>query len=95
MKEIELKIEGMKCEGCVNRIKNVLSSIKGISSYELSLEEKTLTLEVKKEKTLEEVINIMTNKEKLNKAIEQDINLKDCYNEVIKKIEALDFHISK
>ena len=22
MKEIELKIEGMKCEGCVNRIKN-------------------------------------------------------------------------
>ncbi len=68
MKEIELKIEGMKCEGCVNRIKNVLSSIKGISSYELSLEEKTLTLEVKKEKTLEEVI---------------------------KKIEALDFHISK
>ena len=26
MKEIELKIEGMKCEGCVNRIKNVLSS---------------------------------------------------------------------
>jgi len=34
---------------------------------------------------LEIEVTIMTNKEKLNKAIEQDINLKDCYNEVIKK----------
>ena len=29
----------------------------------------------------------MTNKEKLKKAIEQDINLKDCYKEIISKIE--------
>lgn len=29
---------------------------------------------------------IMTNKEKLNKAIEQDINMQDCYNEIIRKI---------
>lgn len=29
----------------------------------------------------------MTNKEKLNHAIEQDINWKDCYNEIIIKIE--------
>lgn len=29
----------------------------------------------------------MTNQEKLNKAIEQDINLKDSYNEIIRKIE--------
>ncbi|MCI9434938.1 MAG: hypothetical protein HFI86_06690 [Bacilli bacterium] len=29
----------------------------------------------------------MTNKEKLNNAIEQDINPKDCYNAIIKKIE--------
>lgn len=56
MKNIELKIEGMKCEGCVNRIKNILSTIKGINHFELSLESKTLTLSLKKEKTLEEVI---------------------------------------
>lgn len=56
MKQIELKVEGIKCEGCINRIKKVLSSIKGISFYELSLEEKTLTLSVKKEKVVEEVI---------------------------------------
>ena len=30
----------------------------------------------------------MSNKEKLNEAIEQDINMKDYYNEIIRKIEA-------
>ena len=35
MKNIELKIEGMKCEGCVNRIKNALSTMKGIDSFDL------------------------------------------------------------
>lgn len=68
MKNIELKIEGMKCEGCVNRIKNALSTMKGIDSFDLSLENKKLTLSVKKEKTIDEVI---------------------------KKIEALSFGISK
>ena len=29
----------------------------------------------------------MSNKEKLNEAIEQDINMKDYYNEIIRKIE--------
>ncbi len=68
MKNIELIIEGMKCEGCANRIKKTLSTIKGIDSFDLSLEEKILTLSIKKEKTIDEVI---------------------------KKIEALGFDISK
>lgn len=56
MKNIELNIEGMKCEGCVNRIKNALSTIKGIDSFDLSLEDKKLTLSLKKEKIIDEVI---------------------------------------
>jgi len=56
MKNIELNIEGMRCEGCVNRIKNALSTIKGIDSFDLSLEDKKLTLSLKKEKTIDEVI---------------------------------------
>ncbi len=56
MKNIELNIEGMKCEGCVNRIKKVLSTIKGIESFDISLETKILKLSVKKEKTIDEVI---------------------------------------
>lgn len=54
--KLNLHIEGMQCEGCVNRIKNVLLNIKGITSYKLSLEDKTLLLEVKKEKTVKEII---------------------------------------
>ena len=56
MKNIELKIEGMKCEGCINRVKKVLSMIKGIEAFDISLETKTLKLSVKKEKTIDEVI---------------------------------------
>ncbi len=55
MKRYELIIEGMHCEGCVNRIKNVLSTVKGISSYNLSLEDKKLEIEVKKDKVIDEV----------------------------------------
>jgi len=54
--KIELKIDGMKCDGCVNRIRNVLSKIKGVVSYEVSLENKNVIVEIKKEKIKEEVI---------------------------------------
>ena len=59
--EYKLTINGMKCEGCVNRINNVLSTIKGVESFNVSLESKTLTIKVKKEKTLDEVITKIEN----------------------------------
>lgn len=65
---IELNIKGIKCEGCVNRIKTVLSSIKGVGSFDILIEDKKLLLSVKNEKIM---------------------------NEVIRKIEALGFSISK
>lgn len=37
-------IDGMKCEGCVNRIKNVLSSIPDVKSCFVSLEDKKAEL---------------------------------------------------
>ena len=42
MKEIKIHIEGMKCEGCVNRVKNVVGSLKDVSTYDVSLENKEL-----------------------------------------------------
>lgn len=57
----KLTINGMKCEGCVNRINNVLSTIKGVESFNVSLETKTLTIKVKKEKILNEVITKIEN----------------------------------
>ena len=59
--EYKLTINDMKCEGCVNRINNVLSTIKGIESFNVSLETKTLTIKVKKEKILNEVITKIEN----------------------------------
>lgn len=59
--EYKLTINDMKCEGCVNRINNVLSTIKGVESFNVSLESKTLTIKVKKEKTLDEVITKIEN----------------------------------
>lgn len=59
--EYKLTINDMKCEGCVNRINNVLNTIKGIESFNVSLETKTLTIKVKKEKILNEVITKIEN----------------------------------
>ena len=61
MKRYVLTIEGMHCEGCVNRIKNVLSTVKGISSYNLTLEDKKLEIEVKKDKVIDEVTKKIEN----------------------------------
>ena len=59
--EYKLTINGMKCEGCVNRINNVLNTIKDVESFNVSLETKTLTIKVKKEKILNEVITKIEN----------------------------------
>ena len=56
----ELEITGIKCEGCINRIKNVVSSIKGVTSYDITLDTKVLTITVKKESVLDEVIKKIT-----------------------------------
>lgn len=42
-------IEGMKCEGCVNRVKNVLSSIPGVKKVDVNLEDKEAELILSKE----------------------------------------------
>ena len=40
MKEIKLKIEGMHCTGCSNRLEKVLNNVDGVESAKVSLEEK-------------------------------------------------------
>lgn len=39
-----IEIEGMHCEGCANRVKNVLSSIPEVKSCNVSLEDKKVEL---------------------------------------------------
>ncbi len=41
MREIKLKIEGMHCAGCSNRLeKKILNNVDGVESAKVSLEEK-------------------------------------------------------
>ncbi len=49
------KIDGMHCEGCVKRIENSLEKIEGVISYKVSLEPKSLELEIEDETVLNEV----------------------------------------
>jgi copper chaperone len=44
METIRLGIEGMSCNGCVSSVKNVLQQIPGVSSAEVSLEQKCATV---------------------------------------------------
>lgn len=41
MKEIELKIEGMHCTGCLNRLEKVLNNIEGVTSAQVNFDEKS------------------------------------------------------
>ncbi len=49
MKETKIKVNGMVCEGCENRVKNALSMIEGIESVEANHETGTVTVTANKE----------------------------------------------
>jgi len=57
MEKVELKVEGIMCQGCVNRINNILSSYKELNNYWVSLDDKTVTLEINDTKILDDIIN--------------------------------------
>ena len=50
MKKIVLEIEGMHCEGCVNRIKKVLKGLDGVNDAKVSLENKNAVIEYDEDK---------------------------------------------
>ncbi len=56
--EVTISIDGMKCEGCTKRVENVLSNIKEVEKYDVSLEKKQAIVILKK--NIED--NILKNK---------------------------------
>ncbi len=46
-----IKVNGMTCTGCLNSVKNVLEKIPGVSSADVSLEQKQVTVEYDAAKT--------------------------------------------
>ena len=49
MKELEIKVKGMVCEGCENRVKNALSTIDGVDNVEANHKTGTDTVKLNKE----------------------------------------------
>lgn len=49
MKEIKLKIEGMHCAGCSNRLEKILNNIDGVESAKVSLKEKLADIKYNEE----------------------------------------------
>ncbi|MBI5435542.1 MAG: heavy-metal-associated domain-containing protein [Nitrosomonadales bacterium] len=44
METIQLNIQGMTCNGCVNSVKNVLQKTPGVTGVEVSLEQNRATV---------------------------------------------------
>ena len=55
MKEINLKVKGMHCEGCENRIKNSLSTIEGIEEVIANHIDGTVLIKTNKEVDIEDI----------------------------------------
>ena len=49
MREIKLKIEGMHCAGCSNRLEKRLNNVDGVESAKVSLEEKSADIKYNEE----------------------------------------------
>lgn len=55
MKEINLKVKGMHCEGCENRIKNSLSTIEGIEEVIANYIDGSVLIKTNKEVDIEDI----------------------------------------
>lgn len=49
MKEIRVKIEGMTCQHCVERVKKAIYSLEGVSHVEVSLQEGTAKISMEQD----------------------------------------------
>lgn len=62
MKEIEIKVEGMVCNGCENRVQNALKTIKGIkdvnADYTTGIVKITSKKDIEREELKEKIEDI-------------------------------------
>lgn len=59
MTEINLKVNGMHCEGCEKRIKSALSEINGVSEVVASYVEGTVKIKMNKDIDIQEIKEII------------------------------------
>ncbi len=56
MKEIIIKVEGMVCGGCENRVQNAVKTIKGIKNVVANYKEETVSILAKESVNIREII---------------------------------------
>lgn len=59
MTEITIEISDMKCEGCVNAVRDALSGLSGVHNVRVSLEDKTATLDIDDSVTLGHLTHVV------------------------------------
>lgn len=59
MKELVLKVEGMHCTGCENRVKNALETIEGIEEVKADHTLGEVVVSVSKEVSMDEIKSVI------------------------------------
>ena len=61
MNKINLKVNGMVCNGCENRVKNALMNIEGVSKVKASYKKSLVTISAKDEIDVKDIENVIKN----------------------------------
>ena len=59
MNKINLKVNGMVCNGCENRVKNALMNIEGVSKVKASYKKSLVTISAKDEINSKDIENVI------------------------------------
>ena len=59
MPKINLKVNGMVCNGCENRVKNALMNIEGVSKVKASYKKSLVTISAKEEVDVKDIENVI------------------------------------
>jgi len=55
MKEIELKVQGMTCQHCVNTVSRAVSSLEGVSKVEVFLDSGKVRVQMERDIPIEDI----------------------------------------
>jgi copper chaperone CopZ len=59
MKNVILSVPDMNCDGCADKVRSALSSLTVIRNVEVSLEDKTVLIELTDDVTLDAIISVV------------------------------------
>jgi copper chaperone CopZ len=59
MQKISLKVEGMKCGGCENRVKNAVGAVDGVKSVDASYKDKIVNVVAEDSASVDEVKEVI------------------------------------